>query len=62
MDRRCYGCCSQFQEGEVCLKCPKCYNYYCETCDAFLHDGIFNCPGCFDKVHSSVCSTFNMQS
>ena len=52
LDRRsrtCYGCCSVIKEGEICLQCPKCMKYFCQTCDAFVHDNIFHCPGCLAR-------------
>ncbi|KAK8802489.1 hypothetical protein WA171_006168 [Blastocystis sp. BT1] len=43
---RCYGCYSEFHEGDVCMQCPSCHNLFCETCDDFLHESIYHCPGC----------------
>ena len=48
-NRACYGCCSVIKEGEVCLRCPKCGKFFCQTCDAFIHDNIFHCPGCLAR-------------
>ena len=53
--RTCYGCCSVIKVGDICLQCPKCMKYFCQTCDAFVHDNIFHCPGCLAREWR-VCS------
>ena len=46
MYRVCYGCYEVIHKGEICMECTECKNSFCLACDAFIHDGLFHCPGC----------------
>jgi transcription initiation factor TFIIH subunit 2 len=30
-------------------QCPDCKNLFCSDCDNFVHDQLFNCPGCINS-------------
>lgn len=44
----CSCCLSSFfpSEEEPALRCHSCGNLACASCDAFVHEGLHNCPGC----------------
>jgi transcription initiation factor TFIIH subunit 2 len=47
----CYGCGDALRGEEgaargVVLRCPRCVNLFCFSCDNFVHEALHNCPGC----------------
>lgn len=57
----CYGCLRDLSGGEaglsergeeeaggaaLVLRCPLCSQCFCFECDTFVHESLFNCPGC----------------
>lgn len=44
---QCYSCETHIDvDTELVLECPECQLLYCDSCDQFIHDSLFNCPGC----------------
>ena len=47
----CFGCGDALRGEEgaargVVLRCPRCTNLFCFSCDNFVHEALHNCPGC----------------
>ena len=47
----CFGCGDALRGEEgaargVVLRCPRCANLFCFSCDNFVHEALHNCPGC----------------
>ncbi|ELP89180.1 TFIIH basal transcription factor complex p44 subunit, putative [Entamoeba invadens IP1] len=46
----CFACGKKYEEKKdeemKFWKCEKCSKSFCETCNIFIHDVLFNCPGC----------------
>ncbi|KAK8814099.1 hypothetical protein WA158_007961 [Blastocystis sp. Blastoise] len=43
---KCTSCFSLLDASTPKYQCPKCKNYFCSTCDTFIHESLFNCPKC----------------
>lgn len=42
----CFSCgVNLSRDGPQCYQCPTCHNFFCETCDLYIHDSLHNCPG-----------------
>ncbi|EKE42827.1 hypothetical protein ENUP19_0298G0102 [Entamoeba nuttalli] len=54
---KCFGCGKEIddrmekkeEETVNVYQCKKCLKYYCNECDSFIHDVLYNCPGCESK-------------
>lgn len=46
--KNCFACAVSFQgQGEFgVFVCRKCEKAFCLDCDLFVHESLFNCPGC----------------
>lgn len=52
--RQCYGCFMSLEQKSnngdlvsgITVVCPQCRQLFCFQCDAFIHEGLHNCPGC----------------
>jgi len=41
------GAAEEWLDGpSLLLRCPLCRQLFCVDCDAFVHETLFNCPGC----------------
>ena len=34
------------QELGVVVRCPECKQLFCYDCDLYIHETLYNCPGC----------------
>eukprot|EP00873_Tetraselmis_striata_P022827 jgi/Tetstr1/443091/TSEL_031147.t1 len=66
-DARCYACFMELThspaggdaESIITVVCPQCRNLFCYHCDAFIHEGLHNCPGCECQPGLAYASTVN---
>jgi transcription initiation factor TFIIH subunit 2 len=42
----CAACFSELGLAERRWQCPRCRSEYCDTCNAYMHDTLNNCPTC----------------
>lgn len=49
----CFGCKQHLggkqEGGKLFSRCPDCKHLFCSDCDNFVHDQLFNCPGCINS-------------
>lgn len=60
-ERTCYGCHEVIHKHDTCMECTECRNVFCLACDAFVHDGLFHCPGCLYKPYA-ICLKAHYQT
>ena len=47
---KCYACLNDIDlEASIALTCAGCQQTFCVACDDFIHNMLYNCPGCGAK-------------
>lgn len=47
-------CCGCHLPGPLPWQCPTCSGHFCESCNAFMHSSLQQCPGCIERTLQST--------